>query len=251
MRVDCRQAEHVWRLYLAPGPSGQVALDPAGIAALADAVDRAAASGARALVIESEGPGFCAGMDLEGALALGDAARREILATYAECLQRLRRGPLAVVAVVDGAASGGGVGLAAACDLVIATPRATFALPELRLGLLPAVILPALRSRLGLQAIRRLALFGEAIGAAQAAAWGLVDVVAEDTASALNTALRGVLRARPAAIAALKGWSDDAPIDGPARTAADLADPEVRAALAAFLADGAAPPWFARLRGQV
>lgn len=251
MRVDCRQAELVWRLALAPGPSGQVALDPDGIAALADAVRRAEAGGARALVIESAGPGFCAGMDLAGALALDADGARATLGAYAACLERLRGGPMATIAVVEGPASGGGVGLAAACDLVIAGPAATFALPELRFGLLPAVILPALRARLGLQPIRRLALFGEAVSVAQAAAWGLVDVVTEGPEAALREALRAVLRARPAAVAALKRWSDAAPVDGPARTAADLADPEVRAALTAWLDEGAAPPWFARLRGQV
>lgn len=251
MRVDCGQAELVWRLRLAPGPSGHVFLDPDGIAALAQAVAAAAACGARALVLESAGPEFCAGMDLEGALALDEAAARAALASYAACLEQLTRAPLATIAVVDAPASGGGVGLAAACDLVVASPRATFALPELRFGLVPAVILPALRSRLRLQQIKRLALTGEAIGAGQGEAWGLVDVVAEDPAAAALGLVRAILRARPQALAALKRWTDGADVDGPARTASDLADPELRGALVALLVEGVAPPWFARLRGQV
>lgn len=250
MRVDCLKAEHVWRLRLGPGPSGHVSLDPGGIAALAAFVTGAMGSGARALVLESDGPEFCAGMDLEGALALDADGVRAALASFAGCLDQLRRGPLATIAVVDRPASGGGVGLAAACDLVIAGQGASFALPELRFGLLPAVILPALRTRLRLQQIRRLALTGEAIDAAQAAAWGLVDVLADDTAAAQAGALRGLARARPQALAALKRWSEDEAIDGPARTAADLADPELRAALSALLTEGVAPPWFVRMRGQ-
>lgn len=250
MRVDCRQGELVWRLCLGPGPSGHVSLDPDGIAALAASVAGAAASGARALVIESEGPEFCAGMDLEGALALDADGVRAALASYAGCLEQLRRGPLATIAVVERPASGGGVGLAAACDLVIAGQGATFVLPELRFGLLPAVILPALRTRLRLQQVRRLTLTGEAIGAAQAEAWGLVDVLAADPAASLAGVLRGLARARPQALAALKRWSEDEAVDGPARTAADLADPELRAALSALLLEGAAPPWFSRMRGQ-
>lgn len=251
MRVVCEPAELVWRLLLAPGPSGHVSLDMAGIDALADAARRAAAGGARALVVESEGPEFCAGMDLESALAAPPEALRAALERYAGCLRALAAAPLATLAVVEGPASGGGVGLAAACDLVVAGPRASFALPELRFGLVPAVILPALRRRLRAHQIRRLALTGEVLSAAQAEAWGLCDVVAEAPARALAGLLRGLMRARPQAVAALKRCVEDPGADGAAQTAGDLGDPELRTSLAALLADGVAPPWFARLKEQV
>lgn len=255
MRVRSEESELVWRLFLGPGPEGHVNLDPAAIDALSEAVERAIAAGPRVLVIASAGPEFCAGMDLAAALAAPGPELRATLQRFAGCLRLLAEAGVATVAVVTGAASGGGVGLAAACDVVIASPAATFALPELRYGLVPALILPFLRARAGARRIRSLALTGEALPAARAAAWGLVDVVADDPQAALAGLLRGLLRTRPQAVATLKritaadgqGSASDA---GSAQTAGDLEEPELRAALAALLADGEAPPWFARLKGQ-
>lgn len=260
MRVTCEATDPVWRLRLEPGPEGQVSLGPETIAALAAAIDRCAESpGCRVVVLRSAGPGFCGGMDLKTAVT---ASRDEVdasLRAFAGALERLLALPAATVAVVEGAASGGGVGLAAACDLVVAGPEASFSLPELRLGLVPAVILPALLQRLSPQRIRRLALAGEALTPAQAEAWGLVDAVAEDPARASASLVKTLLRARPAAVATLKRITrEDArgPLAaalqaGVDQTAADLADPEVRSALAALLHEGAAPGWFARPGGQV
>ncbi|WAS98203.1 enoyl-CoA hydratase/isomerase family protein [Nannocystis punicea] len=250
MRVRCEEGELIHRLFLGAGPGGHVALDTEGIAALADAVELAAAGSARALVIASEGPEFCAGMDLAAALRTPAAQMRAAMERYAACLELLTSAKLATIAVVTGAASGGGVGLAAACDLVVAGPAAAFSLPELRYGLVPAVILPALEARIGARRTRRLALTGELVTAAQAEPWGLVDMVADDPNGALRGLLRSLLRARPQAVATLKRITGQAGQGGVAQTAADLEDPELRAALAALLADGQAPPWFARLKGQ-
>lgn len=250
MRVVSEQGQQVWWLRLQPGPSGHVHLNETGIAGLARAVEMGMAGSARVLVIESEGAEFCAGMDLAGALARPREELRAGLQRYADCLARLQSGPAATVAVVNGAASGGGVGLAAACDLVVASPQASFSLPELRYGLVPAVILPALRARLRLQQIRRLALTGEALPAARAEAWGLVDVVADDPRTAADGLVRKLLRARPQAVATLKRWRDGQAVDGPGQTANDLHDPALRTALAALLEGGEAPPWFGRPEGQ-
>lgn len=250
MRVRCEEGELVHRLVLGTGPGGHVALDTDGIAALAEAVEQAVAGPARALVIASEGPEFCAGMDLAAALRTPSAQMREAMQRFAGCLELLASAKLATIAVVTGAASGGGVGLAAACDLVVAAPAATFALPELRYGLVPAVIFPALEARIGARRTRRLALTGELVTAAQAEPWGLVDAVADDPDKALRGLLRSLLRARPQAVATLKRITGPAGQGGVAQTAADLEDPELRAALAALLAEGQAPPWFARLKGQ-
>jgi enoyl-CoA hydratase/carnithine racemase len=248
MRVVSEQRQQVSWLRLQAGPSGRVELDDNGIAGLARAVE--AAAGARVLVIESEGSEFCAGMDLASALARSRAELQAGFQKYADCLGRLSGGPAATIAVVRGAASGGGVGLLAACDLVVASPQASFSLPELRFGLVPAVILPALRGRLSLHRIRRLALTGDALTAAQAEAWGLVDIVADDPKAAATGLVRKLLRARPQAVATLKRWRDGAPVDGPAQTAADLHDPALRNALKGLLDGGEAPPWFARPEGQ-
>ena len=250
MRVRCEEGELVWRLLLGAGPDGHVGLGPEGIAALSVAVARAVAAEVRALVIASEGPEFCAGMDLGAALQTPPAALRQALGRFAACLAHLAEAPPVTIAAVSGAASGGGVGLAAACDLVVASDTATFSLPELRLGLVPAVILPAVEARIGARRARRLALTGEDLPAARAEAWGLVDEVAGDPTAAVTRRLRGLLRARPQAVAALKRITSAGGQGGIAQTASDLEDPEVRAALVALLEDGDAPPWFARLKGQ-
>jgi enoyl-CoA hydratase/carnithine racemase len=256
MRVRCEESANVWRLSLGPGPEGHVTLDPPLIDALALAVERAIAAGPRALVIASAGPEFCAGMDLGAALATPGPELRATLQRFAGCLRLLADAGVATIAVVAGAASGGGVGLAAACDVVVAAPTATFALPELRYGLVPALILPHVRARVGARRVRSLALTGEPLPAARAEAWGLVDVLADDPQAAVHGLLRGLLRARPQAIATLKRLTAKGPAgaeeagQGAGQTAGDLEDPELRAALRALLVDGLAPPWFTRLKGQ-
>ncbi len=164
-----------------------------------------------------------------------------------------------VIAAVDGAAAGGGVGLVAAADLALATARATFGLPEVTLGLLPAMVFPVLLERLTPQRARMLAL-SPAVSAEEALALGLVDRVVAD-AGALQPALRGAikhaLRCNPRRVAELKALGarmaglplDEALALGRGRTAEHLGDPEQAQHLRDFLAQGAMP-WFARYRPE-
>jgi enoyl-CoA hydratase/carnithine racemase len=207
----------------------------------------------RVLVLGSEGTEFCRGMDLHG-LARGvpyDAA----IAAYARCLWLLRTIRPATVCVIESAATGGGVGLVAACDLVIASRGATFVLPELLLGLLPAALLPVLCERVGSGRARRLCLTGEVLHGAEAAQLGLVDQCVDDSQLALATILKHLLRISPVAVGRLKrhlGEIEGMPLEaaltaGAARTTADLQDPGVAAAIAGFVA-GELPPWSIRYR---
>ena len=147
MLARCHHLETVWRVVLDASPGRDVALlDGPGLAQL-DAILAAASNhdGLRVLVLESRAPGsFCAGMDLQG-LSGAASDPGAAMAAYASCLRRLRALRGVVVAVVDGAAVGGGVGLAAAADIALASERASFALPELTWGLMPAMVLPVLR----------------------------------------------------------------------------------------------------------
>src|SRR4051812_49298007 len=96
---------------------------------------------------------FCEGLNLTP-LASGTAGCDvivEAIEAFTRCLAVLRRSPKPTIALVDGEARGGGLGLAAACDVVVATDRSQFALPELLWGLLPAVIYPSLRQRMTVQ----------------------------------------------------------------------------------------------------
>ncbi len=253
----------VWRAWLVRDAEGVVALCGPGVAALEQLLLRVQTEPlCRALVIASDGGEFCRGLDL-GALAHhhadihygDDLSTRAAIAGFARCLGLLRTLRVPSLCVVEGAAAGGGVGLVAACDMVIASSVASFVLPELLLGLIPAVVFPVISERIGPSRARWLALSGEKIEADAALQIGLVDEIAEDLSLALAARLKRLLRSSPAAITRLRQFSADiaglplaeALSAGVARTTADVEDPEIAAAIAGFVA-GVAPPWFARYR---
>jgi enoyl-CoA hydratase/carnithine racemase len=109
----------------------------------------------------------------------------------------LRQARAITLAVVEAPALGGGVGLAAACDFVLSTENASYALPELLLGLVPAMILPVLGERLGLHQAKRWAMTQAQWKAIEAKSAGLVDqlVSAERVDVELSRLLRSLLRA--------------------------------------------------------
>lgn len=174
-------------------PATRNALAPEVVQELAVVVGQAAGDpGVRALVLRGSQGFFCAGGNLgnfqsrlragESAPASDDAvaARNREFGHFMEALAGL---PVPVIAVVEGAAMGGGMGLACAADIVLATKDARFALSETSLGLIPAQIAPFVVQRLGQRAATRLALWGERVNGAQACELGLVDELAEDSAA--------------------------------------------------------------------
>ena len=196
-------------------PASRNALSDAMVSGLMDAITLAESqSGARALVIRGAGGTFCAG---------GDFSRfRELMASsvpaegtdpiarfnrgFGAMLERLSACQVATVAVVVGTAMGGGVGLAASCDFVLAASTAQFGMPEVTLGLPPAQIAPFVAARMGHGAALRLMLTGKRIGASQALACGLIDEVLEADAidARLNALLTELGRAEPVALRATK-----------------------------------------------
>lgn len=136
----------------------------------------------RVLLLASEGENFCAGADLHWMRRMGGSSfeeNRTDALRLAEMLHALARFPRPTVALVQGAAVGGGVGLAACCDIVVAEEEATFRLSEVRLGLIPAVISPYVIAAVGPRAARRYFLTAESFGAAEARRMGLVHEVVE------------------------------------------------------------------------
>lgn len=187
---------------LAPGivrltlnrPEQRNALDRALIEALAAAIaHHATLASTRVLLIAGAGSAFCAGADLPAMRALGRASYGENLADarrLADLLAALHDCPKPSIACVRGPAYGGGLGLVAACDVAIAAADARFRLPEVRLGLAPAVISPYLLEAIGPRQARRYALSGEAIDAECARRIGLVhEVLAADALDAAALAL--------------------------------------------------------------
>jgi enoyl-CoA hydratase/carnithine racemase len=158
-------------------------------------------------VLRAPVPGpFCAGLDFASAASMTADALRAGLRSYADLLIELRGAPVATIAVVEGETFGGGVGLAAACDLVLATTDARFGLPEALYGFHPAMVFAALDARMPAQRSRLLALQCESIDAAAAEAMGLVDVVvtSANLETSLARACRRLSRALPDGVAAIK-----------------------------------------------
>ncbi|MGY1794960.1 enoyl-CoA hydratase-related protein [Geodermatophilus sp. SYSU D00525] len=160
-------------------PANRNALSRALRAQLREALDAALADDAvRVVVLDHTGRVFCSGMDLSEAAGAGagDQGVREL----PDLLRTVWTAPKPVVAAVRGPARAGGVGLAAACDVVVAASSATFGMSEVRLGLVPAVISAVVLPRMLAHAAHRLMLTGEVFDATTAAAGGLVDLVAPD-----------------------------------------------------------------------
>lgn len=135
-------------------------------------------SGMRLLVLSGAGPAFCAGMDLgqmQETAALPGAAElwRADTALYGDVIRLLLACPCPTLAVAQGPAIAGGMGLLLACDLAIASQSATFALPEPKRGITAAVVTPLLVQRVGVSTAAYLLLSGRAIDAERALQVGL------------------------------------------------------------------------------
>ena len=160
-------------------PANRNALSRALRAQLREAFTAALADDAvRVVVLDHTGRVFCSGMDL--AEAAGGGAQDQGVREFPDLLDALWNSPKPVVAVVRGPARAGGVGLLAACDVVVAAESATFAFSEVRLGLVPAVISAVVLPRMVPHIAHRLMLTGQAFDAESAAAGGLVDLVVPD-----------------------------------------------------------------------
>ena len=124
----------------------------------------------------------------------------------AQAIWRLNRAPVPVIALVQGACFGGGTGLLAACDVVIAADDAIFSIAEVRWGLTAAIIVPQLNDAIGVRQVRRYALTGERFGAAEARRIGLVHeiVPAAELQSAGARIVEQILQNGPEAIAQTK-----------------------------------------------
>lgn len=157
------------------------ALDDETIRTAIRMIDEVVARGkARVLVLAGEGKHFCAGADLNWMKRSVNFTAEENLRDARELaalFQRLADCPVPVVARVQGAAIGGGSGLVAASDIVVAADTATFGFSEVRLGLIPAVISPHVIGRIGPAPARVLFLTGRRISAPEAHRLGLVDKV--------------------------------------------------------------------------
>ncbi len=204
---------------------------------------------ARVVVLAANGRSFSAGADLEWMKRvsnLGRAENERDSLLLADLMSAIDCCPKPVVAIVQGAAFGGGVGLVACCDIAIATTGASFCLSEVRLGLIPAVISPYVAAAIGPRACRRYFLTAEKFDAATAERLGLVHRVVEPEAleTAQDEIVAHLLKGGPNALAAAKDLVqrvtfasiDDALRHDTARRIADArASDEGKEGIAAFL----------------
>ncbi len=154
------------------------------VAELADAFENLRSeTQLRMVILRGAGTSFSAGADLEWMKAAEDYTRdenEEDAVALAEMLRRLYELPQLTVAIVQGAAMGGGAGLVAACDVAIAMKSAIFRFSEVRLGLTPATISPYVMQAIGPRWAKALFMTGESFDAAFAEKVGLVQYVVED-----------------------------------------------------------------------
>ncbi|HBL18536.1 MAG: hypothetical protein A2X36_09225 [Elusimicrobia bacterium GWA2_69_24] len=195
-------------------PEVRNALDETTIAELTDCFRRLGkrpVAGRRAVLLCGAGPAFCAGGDarwMRRTAAYTRAQNRKDALSLARMFEAVEACPLPVIGKVHGSAYGGGLGLVAACDLVVVENSARLSFSECRLGIYPAVISTFVLPKIGLSHARRLFLSGEVFGAALAVRIGLAHESADtDRLEARIAAwVEDIRRGGPAAVAAAKGF---------------------------------------------
>jgi methylglutaconyl-CoA hydratase len=232
-------------------PEVHNALDDALIGGLLESLEQIAADGAvRLVMLTGQGASFCAGGDLAWMRRTADYTHEQNLAdamTLARLLHRLNTMPQPTVALVNGPAYGGGVGLVACCDIAVAADTAKFSLSEVRLGLIPATISPYVVRKIGESNARRYFLTAEVFEAADAQRIGLVHevVAAADIDKGAQYFVKRLREGGPAAqgaakqlIARVAGAAiDEALMEDTARRIADArASAEGKEGTEAFLA---------------
>jgi len=197
-------------------PAKKNAFDEGLISALAEAFDTlAGAEGVRVVFVRGAGGTFSAGADLDWMRAAADRSESDNRADameLAKMLKALRDLPALTVALVEGGAFGGGAGLAAACDMAIATADAKFSFSEVKLGLVAATISPYVIEAIGPRAARALFATAQVFDAAYAEKIGLVTETVADVAAlraAAHHIAAGMVACAPGAVEGSKRLVDD------------------------------------------
>jgi methylglutaconyl-CoA hydratase len=204
-------------------PERRNAMTPEMQLELIAALNDAAASGCRVVVLSGAGEAFCSGLDLSALQAMqeqSEAQHRADAEQIARLFLALYEMPMPTIAAVHGPAIAGGAGLAILCDFTLATPAATFGFTEVRIGFVPAIVSAFLALHVGQKRAIDLLLTGRIVDAAEAHRFGLVsEIVAPDDLAQRVSALAGTLVANsPQALFATKrlittqnkAWLDEA-----------------------------------------
>jgi methylglutaconyl-CoA hydratase len=243
-------------------PEVHNAYDGALIEALVETVGALAADPrVRLLVLRASGRHFQAGADLAWLRAVAGFTLEDNVAFSRRttlAMRALNAFPRPTLALVQGACYGGGVGMVACCDVAVATASARFALTEVRWGVIPAPIIPQLCAAMGVRALRRYGITGEAFDAEEARRIGLVHEVCADDAldQAAAPVIDAILKSAPEAVQDSKRLVlahagldlSDQQIEALAvQAAARRASAEAAEGLASF-GEKRAPSWYAGAR---
>jgi len=236
-------------------PERRNALSPQMQMELIEAFEEAASSSCRVLVLTGAGKAFCAGLDLATLESMKDATSADHRAEAERVVRlflTLHELPLPTIAAVHGPAVAGGCGLAAICDITLATPAAKFGFTEVRVGFIPALISAFVTLQLGDKRSRDLLLTGRIFGAEEALHLGLVNEVLpqEKLAGRVQALAETLIANSPHSLAATKRlmaaqhrpWLDAAMIAGIEASIAARETPDFREGIAAFL-QKRAPLW--------
>lgn len=160
----------------------------------------------RGVVLTATGPVFCAGADLKEIGAALQGATVEPAPELPEIFEQIMGGPKPVIAVLNGAARAGGIGLVAAADIALAPKSATFAFTEVRIGVVPAIISVPVSARMHSRQLSRYFLTGELFDASAAAKAGLITQAVPDREMdhALDSVLQGLRSSAPRALSRTK-----------------------------------------------
>jgi enoyl-CoA hydratase/carnithine racemase len=184
-------------------PANRNALSRQLLGELNAALDRADQPDVRVVVLTHTAPVFCAGADLKER-ATGSADAQAAGNPMANAIERLGTMAAPTIAAVDGPVRAGGVGLMAACDLVVVNRSVTFAFTEVRIGVAPAIISVPILARCGWSTLAAPFLTGETFDAPTAKDMGLITHVTDDVPATVALLVRGVLAGAPAAVAMTK-----------------------------------------------
>jgi enoyl-CoA hydratase/carnithine racemase len=180
-------------------PSNRNALSQQLLADLHESFDAAERAGARAIVLTHTAPVFCAGADLK------ERATGKVDSTsFVRAIERIGQMSAPVVAAIDGPVRAGGIGLMAACDLVVVNSAITFAFTEVRIGVAPAIVSAPVLQRCGWSKLAAPFLTGEVFDSATALDMGLVTHVTPDVGGTVAELTRSLLLGGPHALAATK-----------------------------------------------
>ena len=216
-------------------PEVHNALNPEMIEEMHEALEELAAKEeVRFVVFSGEGRSFCAGADINWFAEAINKAKADNWQEYlrmAELMKVIYQFPKITIAAVHRNVLGGANGIVASCDFAIAEHSAVFALGEIKLGIVPAIIAPFLSKRVTNQNLKKLMFSGDRFGAAHAHVIGLVDFLAEDgkLEQVVVELIDGLKDSSPKALIAckqllLKAGSSELTIENSEYTAAVLAD---------------------------